>query len=105
MTNITPDLILHVDDTHATIIWNLKDLDGSDVDLTGYASVSVISKYGDSHKDTKVATVNTLDPAQIQWQFNAGMLKEGLNEIRAHVVWGAGTKSYTITDYVVRGIR
>lgn len=101
----TPDLILNVDDTHATLIWNLKELDGNDADITGYTSVTIISIFGDSHRKTKAAIVNAPNPAQIQWQFDAGMLREGLNEITALVTWATGRKSYTTTDYIIRGRR
>lgn len=104
MTN-TPDLILHVNDDYATMIWNLTDTLGAAVDITGYTSVTVISIFGDSHKKTKAATINNVNPAQIQWQFDAGMLKEGLNEIRATVAWPTGRNSYTTTDFTIRGLR
>jgi hypothetical protein len=38
-------------------------------------------------------------------QLNAGMLREGINDCHAEINWASGKKSYTVTDYKIKGIR
>ncbi len=103
MTNY--DLTLGINDTHATITWNIVDEDGSAVNLTAATTVDFVVIQDPSWKQEKVMTISDAANGEVTVQLDAGMLREGRNDAHAEINWSSGKKSYSITDYKIRGLR
>ncbi len=97
---------LGIADTHALITINIKDQDGAIVNLSaGVTDVDVLVVFGKKWRKTKTMQIIDAVNGVCTVQFNAGMLKEGINSIHAIVNWATGKESYTVTDYKINGLR
>lgn len=99
------NLRLGIEDTHAKLIFNIKDQDNATVNLTTASSVAFVLRSGLINEKSKAMVIEDAANGQVSVQLNAGMLVAGIQPVAIEVTWNDATKSVTNQRFEIEGLQ